>query len=350
MERLQTLLGELSEACGVSAHEQNAKSIVKRELEKRNVKLHVDRMGNLIALKKGRKSNGKVMLAAHIDEIGFMVTMIEGPYLRFSTIGGFDVRILPGKKVMVHGKKPLKGIIGSIPPHFIPRDKRMQSPAIEDLFIDVGLSEREIKRQVEVGDFISIRRSPFPLLNERFCGKSLDNRASVAVLISLFDELEVLAHDWDVYSVFTVQEEVTGLGGLTSAYRIKPDVAITIDVTFGKQSGFAPEYPVELDRGPSIAKGPNIHPALSRLLLTLAKEYEIPHQVEAEPGITGTDAAFIQVAHEGIPTVLLSVPLFYMHTPSEIVSLRDIKRTTRLVSRFITHLSHEVIKGETNAA
>jgi putative aminopeptidase FrvX len=350
MEKLESLLKKLSEAAGVSAQEQNAKAIVHRELKERNVTVREDRVGNLIAYKRGRKGNGKVMLAAHIDEIGFMVTLIDEGYLRFSTIGGFDPRILPGKRVLVHGKKPLPGIIGSIPPHFIPKEKRTESPSVEDLFIDVGLSERGLKSNVEVGDFVSVRKSPFSLLNERLCGKSLDNRTSVSMLITLFDELEFLAHDWDVYGVFTVQEEITGLGGLSSAYHIKPDVAIAIDVGFSRQSGFPQEYPVELDKGPSIAIGPNIHSGLCQFMLHIAKEYEIPHQIEAEPGVTGTDAAFIQIAREGIPTVLLSIPLSYMHTPSEIVSLRDIKRTTRLISRFITHLNHDVIKGETNAA
>lgn len=350
MKKLEALLKELTEATGVSAQEQNAKTVVKKELKKRALTLREDRIGNLIALKKGRKSNGRIMLAAHVDEIGFMVTLLEGSYLRFSTIGGFDPRILPGKRVVVHGKQRLPGIIGSIPPHFIPKEKRMQSPTIEDLFIDVGLSERELKKKVEVGDFVSLRKPTFSLLNERLCGKSLDNRASVSALVLLFDELEFLAHDWDVYSVFTVQEEITGLGGISSAYRIKPDVAIAIDVGFGKQSGFPQEYPVELDKGPVIAIGPNIHPELQKFMLQIAKEYEIPHQIEAEPGVTGTDAAFIQIAREGIPTILLSLPLLYMHTPSEIVALRDIKRTARLVSLFIAHMNQDVIKGETNAA
>lgn len=350
MEKLKSLLGELSQASGVSAQEQNAKAIVKRELEKRNVAFSEDRMGNLIAQKKGKRGNGKVMLAAHIDEIGFMVTLIEGGYLRFVTVGGFDPRILPGKPVLVHGKKPLPGIIGSIPPHFIPKEKRTQSPKIEDLFIDVGLSERELKKHVEVGDFVTMRRAPLSLLNDRTCGKSLDNRTNVCVLIMLLDELEFLSHDWDVYTVFTVQEEITGLGALSSAYRLDPDAAIVIDVGFGKQCGFPQEFPVELDKGPAVAIGPNIHPGMRTFLLDIAREYEIPHQIEAEPGTTGTDAASIQIARKGIPTVLLSVPLLYMHTPGEVVALKDIKRTTRLIAQFIAHLNHDAIKGETNAA
>ncbi len=350
MEKLKSLLERLSEAPGVSAQEQNVKAIVKKELTKRKISFSEDRMGNLIACKKGSKGSGKVMLAAHIDEIGFMVTLIDGSYLRFTTVGGFDPRILPGKQVLVHGKRALPGIIGSIPPHFMPKEKRMQAPEIEDLFIDVGLSERELKKHVEVGDFVTMRRSPCTLLNDRMCGKSLDNRTNVSVLIMLFDELQYCSHDWDVYSVFTVQEEITGLGSLSSAYRLEPDAAIATDVTFGRQSGFPPEFPLELDRGPAIAVGPNIHPELRTMLLSIAKEYEIPHQVEAEPGMTGTDAAFIQIAREGIPTVLLSVPSFYMHTPGEIIALRDIKRTIQLIARFIARMNHDAIKGDTNAA
>jgi putative aminopeptidase FrvX len=350
MEKLESLLKKLSEIPGVSAREQSARALVKEELTRRAIAVREDTLGNLIAYRKGRRSNGKVMLAAHIDEIGFIVTLIDGNYLRFSTVGGFDARILPGKQVLVHGKKPLKGIIGSIPPHFISKEKRTLAPTVEGLFIDVGLSERQLKTQVEVGDFVSMRKAPRTFRNQRLCGKSLDNRASVAVLITLFDELDFVAHDWDVYSVFTIQEEITGLGASTSAYHIEPDVAIAIDVGFGRQSGFPPEYPVELDKGPSIAVGPNINPHLQKFLLRLAEEYEIPHQVEAEPGVTGTDAASIQIAKKGIPTVLLSIPLLYMHTPGETVALRDIKRTARLVSLFIARLNHGIIKGEPNAA
>ena len=347
---LKGLLERLSEAAGVSAQEKSPKEIVKEELKKISVQFSEDRVGNLIAFKKGKRKSGKVMLAAHIDEIGLIITLIQDTVLRFSTIGGFDTRILPGQEVMVYGRKPLKGIIGNIPPHFLPRDKQNNVLPIEDLFIDVGLSGNTLKRNVQVGDFVSFRKKLDELYNERYCGKSLDNRASVASLISTFNELNKLHHEWDVYGVFTVQEEITGLGALSSSYNITPDAAIAIDVGFGKQAGFPAEHPVELGKGPVIAVGPNINPVLQKSMVQIAKEYEIPYQIEAEPSVTGTDASSIQISKKGIPTILISIPLFYMHTPCEVVSLKDITRTTRLISLFIANLNTKMLEGESYAA
>jgi endoglucanase len=346
MDDLKGLLKRLSETDGVSAKEKNPKDIVKEELKKLKISFKEDRVGNLVAFKKGMKSNGKVMIASHIDEIGFIVTSIDTNVLRFSTVGGFDERILLGQEVVVHGEKPLKGVIGSIPPHFLPKEKQKEVSSIENLFIDVGLSEKELKRNVSVGNFISLKKELEELLNDRCSGKSLDNRASVVALVSVFDELKRLRHDWDVFGVFTVQEEITGLGAVSSSYRIFPDVGIAIDVGFGKQSGFPSEHTVELDKGPSITIGPNIHPGLQNAIVKIAKDYEVPYQIEAEPGSTGTDASNIQISREGIPTILLSIPLLYMHTPCEVVLLKDIIRTGRLISLFISHLNIEMLRGD----
>lgn len=345
MVELKELLTRLSESEGVSAQEKNSKDIVKGELKKLPVSYKEDRIGNLIAFKKGKKSDGKVMLAAHIDEIGLMVASFDENFLRFSTIGGFDERILLGQEVIVHGKKPLKGIIGNIPPHFHPKEKKDKVLSIEDLFIDVGLTQKELKKNVEVGNFISLNKNLEELLNERYCGKSLDNRASVTALIFILYELGRIIHNWDVYGVFTVQEEITGLGALTSSYNISPDVGIAIDVGFARQSGFPKEEYIELDKGPVIAIGPNIHPGLQNEIVKIAKDYEIPYQIEAEPGVTGTDASGIQISREGIPTILVSIPLYYMHTPCEVVTLKDINRTARLISLFISHLNSDMLKG-----
>ncbi|TET76371.1 MAG: M42 family peptidase [Candidatus Cloacimonadota bacterium] len=346
MDELKGLLKKLSETEGVSASEKNPKDIVKEELKKLAISFKEDRVGNLIAFKRGRKSNRKVMLASHIDEIGLIVTSFDENVLRFSTIGGFDERILLGLEVIVHGKGPLKGIIGSIPPHFLPKEKQKKVLSIEDLFIDVGLSGKELKKNVEVGNFVSLKKNLEELLNERHSGKSLDNRASVTALISIFEELNRVNHNWDVYGVFTVQEEITGLGALSSSYNIFPDAGIAIDVGFGKQSGFPSEHHVELDKGPTITIGPNIHPGLQNGIVKIAKDYEIPYQIEAEPGPTGTDASDIQISRSGIPTILVSIPILYMHTPCEVVSLKDIGRTTRLISLFISHLNVDMLKGD----
>lgn len=343
---VKEVLKRLSEAEGVSAKEKSPKDIVKKELKKLNVSFKEDRVGNLIAFKKGKGDNGTIMIASHIDEIGLMVTVFDENVLRFTTVGGFDERILLGQEVVVHGKRPLSGIIGTIPPHFLPKEKQKEVLSIEDLFIDVGLSEKELKKNVQVGNFVSLKKSFIELLNERFSGKSLDNRTSVVALLTIFDELSRLNHNWDVYGVFTIQEEITGLGALSSSYNIFPDVGIAIDVAFGKQSGFPSEHSVELDKGPAVAIGPNIHPGLQSGIVKIAKDYEIPYQIEVEPGPTGTDAFDIQISRVGIPTLLVSIPLLYMHTPCEVVALKDIKRTERLISLFISHLNLDMLKGD----
>jgi putative aminopeptidase FrvX len=345
MEELKDLLKSLSEADGVSSKENEPKVIVKESLQKMGIQFHEDRVGNIIAEKKGKTGKGKVMIAAHIDEIGLLITAHDENVLRFTTVGGFDDRILLGQEVIVHGKKNFHGIIGNIPPHFLPKEKKKEVN-IEDLFIDVGLSEKELKKNIEIGTFVSLKKEFHELFCDRCCGKALDNRTNVTVLLLTLKELLKIHHDWDVYAVFTVQEEVTGLGALSSAYNIHPTVGIAIDVGFGKQPGLNSEFQIELNKGPSIAIGPNIHPGLQNRIVEVAKEYEIPYQIEAEPGATGTDASTIQISREGIPTILVSTPLLNMHTPCEIVSLKDIKRTARLLSLFVSNLTKDVLKGE----
>jgi len=347
---IKEVLRTLSETDGVSSDEKKPKEIVKKELQKLNIEFSEDRVGNLIAVKKGKESKGKFMIATHIDEIGLIVTAFDENVLRFTTVGGFDKRILLGQEVIVHGSKNLIGVIGSIPPHFLPKDKKAEVLLIEELFIDVGLSKREVKKYVEIGNFVSLKKNFVELCNERYSGKSLDNRTSVATLLYIFDELTRIKHNWDVYGVFTVQEEITGLGAVISSYNVFPDAAVAIDVGFGKQANFSSNFITEIEKGPIIATGPNIHNGLKNAIVKIAKDYEIPYQIEAEPGTTGTDAASIQISGKGIPTILVSIPLLYMHTPIEVVSEKDIRRTGRLISLFISFLSFEMLKGERDVA
>ncbi len=349
MIELKEVLRVLSETDGVSSCEKNPKEIVKKELKKLNVKFSEDVVGNLVAVKKGRLGTGKFMIASHIDEIGLIVTAFDENVLKFTTVGGFDKRILLGQEVVVHGKKELIGVIGSIPPHFFPKGTSKKVLLTEDLFIDVGLDEREIKRNVEIGSLVSLKKDFVELYSERYSGKSLDNRASVAALLCIFDELTRIKHDWDVYGVFTVQEEITGLGAVSSSYNVFPDAAVAIDVGFGKQVDFSPNFTTEIEKGPIIATGPNIHTGLKNAMIKIAEDYEVPYQVEAEPGTTGTDAEAIQISREGIPTTLVSIPILYMHTPVEVVSMKDIRRTGRLISLFVSFLNSEMLKGDKDA-
>jgi len=337
---IASLLKRLSEARGVSGYETEVRDIIAEEFGRYADEVRTDKLGNVIALKRGEgvEPRRRIMLAGHMDEIGLMVTKLEKGFLRFTSVGGFDERILLGQEVIVHGRRDLPGIIGSRPPHVLPKEEREKIIPMDRLFIDVGVGGEELEHLVRVGDLVTIGRKFTQLQGDLVAGKALDDRTAVAAIAVCLEELSSIRHVWDVYAVATVQEEVGMRGAITSAYGLAPDVAIAIDVTFGDQPGVSEAQTVKMGKGPAIGFGPNIHPKLHQALVNVAKELEIPYQVEPIPGRSGTDAWVIQVTREGIPTALLSVPLRYMHTSVETLSLKDAERTGRLMAGFIGRL------------
>ncbi|MBN1583633.1 MAG: M42 family metallopeptidase [Anaerolineae bacterium] len=342
-------LKALSQASGVSGYEDRVRAIVQETFAPLSDEMRTDAMGNLIALKRGSGGDGprrKVMLAGHMDEIGLIVTALDKGFLRFTQVGGFDVRTLMGQQVIVHGRQDLPGIIGCRPPHVLSAEDRKKPVPMDELFIDVALSQAELEKQVRVGDLITIRRELIELQNDLVCGKAFDDRAAVVAIGVCLDTLQSLQHEWDVYGVATVQEEVGLRGAITSAFGIVPDVGIAIDVGFGRQPGVGDQDgAIDLGKGPALCMGANIHPAVFERLKSLADELEIPFQVEISPGRTGTDAWAIQVTQDGIPTGLLSLPLRSMHTPIETLSIKDVARTGRLLAHFIASLDESFIDG-----
>ncbi|MBN1642801.1 MAG: M42 family metallopeptidase [Anaerolineae bacterium] len=339
------LLKALSETSGVSGYEERVRSLVIAAFTELADEVRTDAMGSVIALKKGvgPTPRRRVMLAGHMDEIGLMVTILDQGMLRFTQVGGFDVRTLMGQEVMVHGRRDLPGVIGSRPPHVLSEEERGKPVPMDELFIDVGLTQSELETAVRVGDLITIRRSFVELQNGRVCGKAFDDRAAVVAIAVCLDALRAVQHQWDVYAVATVQEEVGLRGAITSTYGIAPDVGIAIDVGFGKQPGVSPQDAIELDKGPALAIGPNIHPALFAGLKKVAEAFEIPVQVEVAPRGTGTDANAMQITRDGIPTALLSIPLRNMHTPIETLAVKDVVRTGRLMAQFIAGLDESTM-------
>lgn len=339
------LLKSLSEASGVSGYEDEVRKLVLETFTPRADEVRVDAMGSVIALKRGvgAEPRRRVMLAAHMDEIGLIVSRLDRGFLRFTQVGGFDVRTLMSQEVVVHGRRDLPGIIGSRPPHVLSEEERNKPVPMDELFIDVGLTEAELRAAVSVGDLITIRRPLIELKNGLVAGKALDDRAAVVSVALCLDALQTLSHEWDVYAVATVQEEVGVRGATTSAYGIVPDVGIAIDVGFGKQPGVSERDAIELDKGPALCIGPNIHPAMFAELKRVAEAFEIPVQVEVSPRPTGTDARAIQVTREGIPTALLSIPLWNMHTPIETLAVKDLARTARLMAQFIAGLDETFV-------
>jgi len=339
---LSALLKQLSEASGVSGYEAEAGRVAAEAFRPYADEVRVDRMGNVIAIRRSARGDhpaGKILLAGHLDEIGLIVTALEDGFLRFSQVGGFDVRVLPGQEVIVHGQRPLPGIIGCRPPHVVPAEEREKVIPMDQLFVDVGLPAQEVAALVSVGDLITVARQGIDLKNDRFAGKALDDRSAVATIVETFRLLAPARLAWEVYGVATVQEEASDfLGARTSAYGLQPDIAIAIDVGHAEIPDQTDVPILTLGKGPGIALGPNIHPKLYERLVATAKAHEIPYQIDPCPGATGTDAWALQVVREGIPTALIDIPLRYMHTSVETLCLTDMERIARLLAAFITEL------------
>lgn len=334
-------LAKLIELPGISGHESQISQEIANAFKPYCDEVVVDNFYNVYGKKTGGAANGKpkIMLAAHMDEIGLMVKKIEkGGFIRFTNIGGVDQRILPAQEVWVHGKETLFGVIGAKPPHLQTQDETAKAIPMEDMAIDVGLPEEEVRKLVNVGDLITFKSPLISMQGEIVNGKSIDDRAGVVLLYQTMQELERLKFDAEVYFVATVQEEVGTRGAIISTYRLNPDIGIAIDVTHGDTPDASREDTFPLDKGPTIAVGPNLHPKLTQRLMDVAKENNIEFHVEVEPGPTGTDARSMQISRSGVPTVLLGIPLRYMHTTVESLSMNIIKKSAKLLALFIASM------------
>ncbi|HSW10889.1 MAG TPA: M42 family metallopeptidase [Bacillota bacterium] len=337
---VKEFLTTLSLAPGVSGFEDPVAAIVERAWSDLGCEVRRDNLGNVIALRRGTRPTGtrrlKVMLAAHLDEVGLIVTRIDRDgFLRFAGVQRPDFRQLLGKEVTVHGRRELPGVIGHPPPHLLSAEDSRKLPEPEDLFIDAGLTVAEAAELVAVGDPVTFRSGVWELKNGLLAGKALDDRSGVAALHQCLQELERSHPAADVYAVATVQEEVGLRGAVAGTYGVDPDLAIAVDVGYGDTPGVPEHLTWPPGKGPVIAVGGNVHPILHRDLIALARELDIPYQVEAIPGPTGTDAWAMQVARTGVPTALLSIPCRYMHSAVETIALADVTRSGRLLARFV---------------
>ncbi len=349
MPEITPFLKSLLSTAGISSYETPATQLIEEKWRPLVDETSLSRIGSFQALKKGSGPAPRhaIMIATHMDAIGMMVTSIADGFLHFTQVGGVDPRILPGTPVIVHASasgEELPGIVVIPPMRALPASVGDGVVGLEHLLIDVGLLPKEVAAKVRTGDPISFATEPKELAGEVISGHTLDNRASVAVLTVALEELQKKSHLWDVWAVATVQEEVGVKGALTSAFGLRPQIAIAIDVTFAKGPGANDWQTMPLGKGPTLAMGPNIHPYLYKTLKELAEKLEIPFQPEVTPGMSGTDAYATQVAAEGIPTMLLGIPLRYMHTPVEIVALKDIQRAGRLLAEFIASLEPDFIE------
>lgn len=338
-------LKSLISAPGLSGHEAPVRKIIEEAWEPLTDELSASPLGSLHGLKRGGGSEPRqsILLAAHMDAIGLMVTGIVDGFLRITDVGGLDVRVLPGQLVTVHGRQDLPGIIAQPPARLLPQDAQSGPVPLKYLLVDTGLLPDDVKSLVRAGDLISFAQPPLELRGETLCGHTLDNRASIAALTVCLQELQGRTHTWDVWAVATVQEEETMAGARTSSYQLRPQLAIALDVTWAKGPG-TPDYKTfPMGKGPALGWGPNIHSGFHRAMKELADRLELTYALEVMPRHSGTDAFALQIAAEGIPTMVVGIPLRYMHTPVEIISLKDITRTGHLLSEFIAQLGDDFI-------
>lgn len=343
MDLIQTL-ETLASTPAVSGREGGFAQTLKTMFEEYCDRVEVDKFYNVIGIKQGRGDNRKkIMVTAHMDEIGLLVKSIdERGFLKVTNIGGVDAKIMLAQEVVVHGSKDIIGIIGAKPPHLLKLEDAKNAVKLEDLSVDIGMNREKAVEYVSIGDVITLKPGLKELQNSKVSSKSLDNRCGVATLLEMMKELNKLSSEHDVYFVATAQEELHLTGVTTASYTIKPDAAIVIDVCHGDMPDAPKEGTYALGKGPAIAIGPNLHRKLTKRVMEIAKDENIPYQTDVEPGNTGTEAWATQVSREGIPTVLISIPLRYMHTTIETAHRNDIKNSARLAARFIAATGKEM--------
>jgi endoglucanase len=341
------LLRELTEARGPSGYEGEIRKVISARFAAHARDVRTDALGNCVALVPGTgepPSSGvrpTLMLTGHMDEIALMVSQVEKGFLRVAQVGGFDPRVLLAQEVIVHGARELPGLVVSVPPHFTDAADREKPVPLEKLFIDTGLSPRDVESLVHVGDLVTLRARWTELTGGYVACKSMDDRAAIAAIVLCLEELSRRTHSWDVCVVAAAQEEVGSHGAIAGAFGVAPTAAVAVDVTFGIQPGLTSPEGMKMDAGPTIAQGPNFHPRLFDRLIEAAKGIELPHQVEIIPAESGTDAWHIQVSRSGVPCALVGIPARYMPTPVETLCLRDVERAGRLLAEFVCGLSPE---------
>ncbi|MEM1638916.1 MAG: M42 family metallopeptidase [Desulfurococcaceae archaeon] len=354
-QELIEMLKKLTEVPGPSGREESVRNIVAEYLKPHVDKLWVDSWGNLIGLMKGRSSDGKIMIAAHMDEIGLFVSHIEDDgFIRVVPIGGIIERTLIYQRVVLRTRdgRLIRGVVGLKPPHVAKPEELQKVPEFKELFIDIGASSREEveKLGVRIGDIMVFDRELVELSGDRVTGKAFDDRVGVVSLIEASRIIE--RPNVDVYLVATVQEEVGLKGARTSAFAISPDVAIAIDVTIASDvPGVAKsEWYTRLGKGPAIkiadgrnATGLIAHPRVVDLLINIAEKHRIPYQLEIISGGT-TDASIIALNKEGVPAGTVSIPSRYIHSPVEVVDINDVYNAALLVARFAEEVTVEWLR------
>lgn len=336
--KLKELIMALSAISGPSGFENAVADKAAELLSPYVDEIKRDVMGNLIAIRRCGKPGAKtVMLDAHMDEIGFVVSGYDKGFLRFANLGGIDPRMLPAREVKILTPEPLYGVIDTLPPHVLDSEDMDKTIDAKKLCIDVGLTEKEAKERVPLGTPAVFAGGCRELGENVLCGKAMDDRACMAVIIRTMEHLRECELNVDLVCLIAVQEELGLRGAVTGAFAVNPDYAVTLDVTHA----YTPDVKktdtlvMKMGGGAAIATGPNMNRNMTEAIIAAAKDKKIDYQVEVIPGQSGTNAWAIQVSREGVATALISIPLKYMHSPVETMDLNDGRSAVKILTACI---------------
>lgn len=352
LDETLTMLKDLTDAKGVPGNEREVRNVMKTYIEPFADEITTDNLGSLIAKKTGLANGPKIMVAGHLDEVGFMVTQIDGRgFLRFQTVGGWWSQVMLAQRVtIVTDKGELTGVIGSKPPHILPPEARKKPVDIKDMFIDIGASSREEAAEwgVKPGDMV-VPYFEFTVMNNEkmLLAKAWDNRIGCAIAIDVLKNLKDAKHPNIVYGVGTVQEEVGLRGARTSAAKIEPDIAFGVDV------GIAGDTPGISDKEASskMGDGPQIilydasmvsHKGLRDAVTSTADELGIPYQYDSIPG-GGTDSGSIHLTANGVPALSITIATRYIHSHAAMLHRDDYEHTVKLITEVIKKLDRETV-------
>lgn len=330
-------LKKMTTVPGTSGYEAPVAGAFARAFEPFCDETYIDPMNSVVAIQRGN-GGPKVMLCAHIDEVGLMTTDVEEDgSVRFMSMGA-AAQILPAQEVSILTREgPLYGVIGAVAPHLTDDDTRREVTQAKDLYIDTGLDEKEVRRLVPPGTPVQFIGKAIALQNDRVASKTLDDRACAAILLGCAEEMKKRLHDADIYYVLSAREEFDSLGALTESERIRPDLAIILDVTHGTMEGCAQGETFPLD-ATAISCGPNTHEKLADYITQHAKRLGMKTAVDVASASTWTDAWDVQVSCEGVPCAVLSLPIKYMHTTVELASLELMRLQAHLLVEAVSHM------------
>lgn len=337
---LKKFFTDLVEAPSPSGFEQPAQDVYREFVKNYTDDIKTDVHGNVIALRKG-KGKLRTMICGHVDEIGFMINYIDSDgFIYVKPVGGIDAGLLPGLRVNIYGDKGVvRGVFGKKAIHMMDMEERGKALKLTDLWIDIGATDKkDAEKRVSVGNIVTFTPGMEKLNKDVVMTKATDNKVGVFVAGAILKHLANEEIATNLYSVSAVQEEIGIRGARTSAYGIDPDVGIAIDVTITSDHPGTDKKrygDVGINKGPVVAVGPNINPKVFELLKEAAGVAKIEYQLQVEAGATGTDANAIQVTRSGVATGLVSIPNRYMHSPNEVISLKDLDDTALLIAQFV---------------